>query len=178
MTSPWRKHVAKWKGCRRCPLADQRTMAVLARGRIPAPILFVGEAPGASEDVLGKPFAGPAGKLLDQIIEVALDGQYDYCITNLVACFPREAKEDGTHEPPDEAIAACRPRLEEMLELVRPSLVVCVGKLARKHLPKVEVPSVEILHPAAILRADVAQRGLLVQRAIVTLSDAVGEILD
>ncbi len=81
---------AKWKDCQRCKSSNSRTEIVLARGKVPAPILFIGEAPGASEDALGKPFIGPAGKVLDDIITVALDGQYDYALTNLVACYPPE----------------------------------------------------------------------------------------
>jgi len=180
MTSLYQRYVARWKNCRRCLLCSQRRRIVLARGRVPAPILFVGEAPGSSEDVLGRPFVGPAGHLLDSIIGQALDGQYDYALTNLVACYPREAKAVGVNEPPSEAIEACQPRLAEFIGICRPQVIVCVGDLASKNL---KLPSrgqgptvVGITHPAAILRMNVAQRGLVVQRCIVTIEEAASEI--
>jgi uracil-DNA glycosylase len=70
----WSAHVDDWKDCTRCPLHTVRSNVVLARGSIPCDILFVGEAPGRSEDALGKPFVGPAGILLDEMIEDALSG--------------------------------------------------------------------------------------------------------
>src|SRR6266852_6184221 len=133
--SLWTQHVERWKDCRRCPLWEQRTQVVLARGQIPCDLLFVGEAPGENEDLLGSPFVGPAGNLLDCIIKRSLMDHRDVWwrlgFTNLVACFPREAKVAGTNEPPDEAIMACRSRLTEFVEMAKPRLIVCVGSLAR-----------------------------------------------
>lgn len=171
------RHCQKWKNCKRCLLCKKRNRVVLARGMVPAPVLFVGEAPGASEDVLGKPFCGPAGKLLDQIIERAIDAQYDYALTNLVACIPIGADGNKMQEPPEEAIEACKSRLKEFVEMCKPKLIVDVGKLAAKWGPaKHGVDSIQIIHPAAILRMDVSQRGLAIQRSIVTISDAVDEL--
>ena len=183
--TPYRKHVMKWKDCRRCSLCKQRHRVVIARGRVPCNVLFIGEAPGVSEDALGKPFVGPAGKLLDKIIEqgmsitVVEDGEEDagvisHALTNLVCCFPREAKESGNHEPPEEAIEACAARLREFVELCNPDLVVRVGSLADKWAPDFpDSHQVSILHPAAVLRMDVSKKGLAIQRTIVALADAV-----
>lgn len=182
--TPYQKHKRKWSNCERCDLCQKRKHVVLARGRVPADILLIGEAPGASEDVLAKPFCGPAGKLMDHIINRALDGQ-SYCLTNLVACIPRGDGGKKIAEPPEYAIEECAPRLQEMIDLCSPYLIVCVGKLAVKWVTKLSAPSssahvahsyVEIIHPAAILRMDVSQKSLAIQRTIVTLADAVDEL--
>lgn len=176
MTTPYQKHVARWRKCTACPLATRRSKVVFTRGTLPCDVLFVGEAPGASEDVLGRPFVGPAGKLLDVILERALPAACRYAITNLVGCMPKdETNEKG--EPPEEAIKACRPKLQELLALARPKAVVCVGSLARKHTPEVRgTKRAELIHPAAILRMDVSQQGLAVQRCVVTLQNLCDDL--
>lgn len=185
--TPFQSHYRRWANCQRCLLSKQRQRICLARGTVPCDVLFIGEAPGSSEDALGKPFCGPAGHLLDQIIEQSLGrtqidvygedswGLYSYALTNLVACFPRQAKDAGVNEPPEEAIEACAPRLAEFVRLSRPKLIVLVGKLAEQWGPD-QPASISITHPAAILRMDVSQKGLAVQRAVVTIADAVEEI--
>lgn len=189
--TPYQRHVGKWKNCRRCLLCKTRKNVVIARGKLPCDVLFVGEAPGSSEDVIGQPFVGPAGHLLDKVIDqswrqaasIVQDGDEDrfydetrYCLTNLVACIPKDVGEKG--EPPEESIRACSPRLQEFIEDVAcPRLVVCVGRLSWEWCPRVAgVQYVQIVHPAAILRADVSQRGLMIQRSVVTLADALTEI--
>ncbi len=66
--SAWTDHVERWKDCTKCPLHTQRSNIVIARGQLPADVVFIGEAPGAIEDGTGLPFKDPAGALLDQII--------------------------------------------------------------------------------------------------------------
>lgn len=191
----WQAHVAKWKDCTRCPLSTGRSKVVLARGKIPCDILFIGEAPGESEDVIGSPFVGPAGKLLDNIIEESIymhAPSWRLGFTNLVACIPRG--EDGTgkaEEPDAKCIKACSGRLAEFVNLAQPQLVVLVGSLARKHIPGQStfgsnltwlrngqyLKFCEISHPAFILRANVAQQGLLIQRCQVALTNAVEELI-
>jgi len=171
----YQQHKRKWANCSRCLLHKQRRRIVLARGTIPCNVAFVGEAPGASEDCLGKPFCGPAGHLLQVVINQSLEG-CSYLLTNLVACFPREAKEAGDNEPPDDAIKACAPRLVELIEMAKPGLVVLVGKLARKRIPWECVDErgwCEIIHPAAILRMDLSQRPLAIKRCIATIRGAL-----
>ena len=179
--TPYQRHCKKWKKCLRCKLCSSRNKVVLARGIIPAEILFIGEAPGTSENALGRPFVGPAGKLLDRIIEQSIDGQYDYAITNLIACIPLDSEKNKLPEPPKDSILACRPRLAEFVGLVNPKLVVFVGKLATEHARGVEnscrlTKTIHIIHPAAILRMDLSQKGLAVKRSIVTIEDAVDEL--
>lgn len=171
--------------CQSCPLCDQRRNMVFARGRVPAPLLLVGEAPGASEDTLGIPFIGPAGKLLDKILNMALDGQMDYAITNLVCCFPRDAKATPNHQPPRESIQACSARLADFIVLCQPQVIVTVGSLSDKWLPYVldrwvedwDGVLVSIIHPSAVIRMDESQQSLAVRRCVATLEDVVAKIL-
>ena len=102
--TPYQRHKAKWKDCNGCELARQRKRVVLVRGYLPCQVLFIGEAPGSSEDLLGKPFIGPAGKLFDRILAESLPQGCRFALTNLVGCFPREAKRAGINAPPKAAI--------------------------------------------------------------------------
>lgn len=176
--TPYKKHKAKWSNCRECVLHETRKRVVLARGKFPAPILFIGEAPGVSEDIIGKPFVGPAGKLLDRIIELGIDGQYDYVMTNLVACIPKGDDGSKTGEPSKECIFSCLPRLEEFIKLCKPRAIISVGRLAGNFIPnnfgyaRADLFT-EITHPAAILRMDVSQKGLAIKRCVVILEDVV-----
>ena len=192
--TPWQSHKQKWSTCTQCSLCSSRRSVVLARGHIPADILFVGEAPGASEDVLGLPFTGPAGHLLNGIIEASGATEYRYALTNLVACIPRGEDYEKTTEPPRESIKACEPRLVEFVRICKPRLIVCVGALAKKHIhgqAQFALPHehdqphwldgepmlfTDITHPAAILRSNVAMRGLMVQKATVVLAEAVSQL--
>ncbi len=177
--TPWQQHVKQWKDCQKCPLCTQRKLIVLARGSIPCELLFVGEAPGDSENLIGQPFVGPAGKLLDRIIEAALLGEGPtMAFTNLVACYPKEAKDAGENEPDRKEIEACRPRLEQFIKLCSPRLIVAVGKLAEAWLPEVEAHTTVITHPAAILRMSIAQKDFAFQKCIITIRTAVEEVWD
>ena len=183
-------HVDEWRTCTRCNLHKSRNKVCLARGSIPADILFVGEAPGESENIIGRPFVGPAGQLLDHIIRHSVPSDLTYCITNLVGCIPYEddsGKRGKAGQPSYESIEACAPRLQSFIEIVHPSLIVCVGSLARDHLdPKfqnfVKIPAsiatVAIKHPAALLRINVVIRGLMIQTAIVTIQNAIEAVQD
>jgi len=180
--SPWKKHKEKWSACQECDLCGRRNKVVLARGKLPCDILFIGEAPGVSEDVLGKPFVGPAGKLLDDIIEGAIPFSMKLAFTNLVACIPKG--EDGVkvHEPPEESIRACFDRLEEIIKIAKPHAIVCVGKLAAKWIPSQfgfwdAEYFTEIIHPAAILRLDLSQKGLAIQRTEQVLAKVAESIV-
>jgi len=103
-------------------------------------------------------------------------------MTNIVGCIPREAKRTTDHRPPDDAIKACSPRVTDFIDMCQPRLVVAVGKLAatwldqdRKHGIRfvTRVPIFEIAHPASILRTNIAGQGLAIQRATITLRNAV-----
>lgn len=182
-------HKEKWKWCRGCNLCNGRQSVVLARGTIPCDVLFVGEAPGESEDTLGKPFIGPAGKLLDEMIEESIEGLFTTeadgdeheirtAFTNLVACIPRNP--EGSTIPPDKTqIIACATRLSEFVNLTKPKLIVCVGKLAKEWLDADNSEGIgiaSIIHPAAILRSPVSQRSLEIQNTVRVLRDSMEEI--
>lgn len=184
--TPYQRFCEKWQGGCGSGLCE-KARRVYARGRIPCDVLFVGEAPGESENVLGVPFAGPAGFLLDRIVAQSI-GEVHYPITvgfaNLVCCIPRESDGNKAAEPDDKEIKACGPRLVEFINLCKPRLIVCVGAMARDWLdPKVrprvdipkEIPQVDITHPAAILRANTASQGMLVRRCILTVRNAVDQ---
>lgn len=172
------QHRLNWQGCTACDLHCHRKRVVLMRGYCPAPVLFIGEAPGESEDVLGRPFIGPAGHLLDNLIERAGIPEDHCAFTNLIACIPRDNEDAKLITPPKFAIDACRPRLEECVRLVKPKLIVMVGKEAEQHTPFHEgIYQVGIVHPAYILRAHVAQRGLLEQRCVIGMEEAYEEAM-
>lgn len=180
--SKYQQHVAKWQDCQLCKLCVNRTNIVLGKGKIPCDALFVGEAPGASEDILSVPFVGPAGKLLDEIIRQSGAEKYRLAFTNLVACIPLDdSGEDKLVAPPLESIRACKDRLVEFVQLANPKMIVCVGALAAKWCPEFlnkKLVYVNIVHPAAILRGNLAQRGLSIQRAVVILSTAIEDHLE
>jgi DNA polymerase len=172
-------HIERWHDCHLCPLHKGRTQVVITRGTIPCDLLFIGEAPGESEDANGIAFYGPAGKLLDRIIDRALcDFALRCAFANLVGCIPREEGVYGKlEEPPDESIKKCSPRLREFIGICNPRMLILVGKLAGKWVER-SLPVVEIQHPSAILRANIAQKGLLIQKAEVTLHSAVEDFLE
>lgn len=152
---------------------------VFGRGKLPCRILFVGEAPGDSEDVIGKPFVGPAGRLLDKTIITTLGEDISIAFTNLVSCIP---KEDGEkREPTKEEILACGERLLEFYGMASPEYVVTVGTLSDKWVPKIlehdEDKTISIYHPAYILRLPITQRGLAQQRNESILLD-LAEVLN
>ena len=185
MISLHQQHIKKWDDCKLCTLCETRNKMVFARGQVPCDVLFVGEAPGESENVLGRPFVGPAGQLLDVIIRKALPDTMKIALTNLVCCIPRDADGSKTSEPEDVSIIACSERLKEFVKIADPKLLVAVGTLARdwltpgyKYSIKIHktIRLIDIVHPAAILRANVAQRGMAIQRAVVKLATAVDDL--
>ena len=184
--SPYKKHVERWKDCQECTLCHGRSKVIIARGQVPCDVLFIGEAPGVSENVLGKPFVGPAGQLLDRIIFKAfkgIDKLLTYALTNLVGCIPLDETGNKAGQPDDAEIMACAPRLQEFYALCKPRLVVCVGQLAEVWIDFVipsrqedEVPVIHIAHPAYIIRANYAQQGLMEQRCVVQISTALEDL--
>lgn len=156
--------------CTACELYKRGTQTVFGEGRRKAPIMMVGEQPGNDEDLAGRPFVGPAGKLLDRALaEAALDRD-DIYITNIVKHFKWKPQgKRRIHDKPSAAeIEACRPWFEAELELVQPEVVVCLGATAAqallgrrfritvdrgKFLPSARAPRVfATVHPSALLR--------------------------
>lgn len=182
--SQWQAHVQKWKGGCGSHVCSSANKVVLAKGKIPCDVLFVGEGPGRSEDVVGRPFVGPAGQLLDLIVERSIPKDVRVAFTNMVCCIP--INEHGeVEEPSDDQVESCQERLEELMQIANPKLIVCVGKISQswleqgyRHSFKVPtgVKQINITHPAAILRANLAVKGLMVQRSVVTIRTAIEEI--
>jgi len=118
--------------CTACHLYKRATQTVFGEGPKNAPIMLVGEQPGDYEDVAGKPFVGPAGKIMDRALEEAgIDRSHVY-VTNAVKHFKWEPRgKRRIHKKPNSReIAACRPWLEAELRLVKPKLLVCLGATA------------------------------------------------
>lgn len=120
------------EGCRACPLWEPATQTVFGEGPAGAPVMLVGEQPGDAEDIQGRPFVGPAGKLLDRALaELSIDRRRLY-VTNAVKHFkfvPR-GKRRIHQKPGSSEIRACGPWLERELALVQPRLVVLLGATA------------------------------------------------
>ena len=118
--------------CTACHLYKRATQTVFGEGPKCAPIMLVGEQPGDYEDVGGKPFIGPAGKIMDQALEEAGIDRRKVYVTNAVKHFKWEPRgKRRIHQKPNaREIAACRPWLEAELRLVKPKLLVCLGATA------------------------------------------------
>ena len=118
--------------CTGCDLYKHATQTVFGEGSVHAPLLFVGEQPGDQEDLAGKPFVGPAGKILDKALAESGIARRDVYVTNAVKHFKWEPQgKRRKHKKPSAAeIAACRPWLEAETQLVKPRVVVCLGVTA------------------------------------------------
>ncbi|CAM8622458.1 COG1573 Uracil-DNA glycosylase [Oxalobacteraceae bacterium] len=126
----WDELEATIRECARCGLCRGRTHAVPGIGARNASWLFVGEGPGRNEDLAGEPFIGPAGKLLDNMLKsLQLARGVDTYIANIVKCRPVDA--DGRDRPPVlSEVATCRPFLERQIDLIKPTVIVALGKTA------------------------------------------------
>src|SRR3954467_4920395 len=158
-------------GCRGCDLYEGATQTVFGEGLKKAKVMFVGEQPGDREDIEGKPFVGPAGRMFDKaLVEAGIDRSEVY-VTNVVKHFKYTMRgKRRIHQRPDaEQIAACRPWLEAELGQGRPQVLVCLGAPAAKALlgPRFKVTqqrgafveselaplATGTVHPSSILRA-------------------------
>jgi DNA polymerase len=122
--------------CRACPLWEKGTQTVFGSGMASAKVVFVGEQPGFEEDLAGKPFVGPAGKLLDKaLVQAGIPREQAY-VTNVVKHFKWEPKgQQHIHKKPNaKEIGACRPWLEAELDLIKPQVLVCLGATAAQAL--------------------------------------------
>ena len=123
-------------GCRACDLWGRGTQTVFGEGARGAEVMLVGEQPGDKEDVSGRPFVGPAGRVLDDGLEAAGIDRSEVYITNVVKHFKWEERgKRRIHKKPNVAeITACRPWLEAEIEVTRPRVVVCLGSTAAQAL--------------------------------------------
>ena len=157
--------------CKACDLWERGTQTVFGEGARHAEVIFVGEQPGNEEDLAGKPFVGPAGRLLDDaLIEAGIDRTQSY-VTNVVKHFKWEPRgKRRIHKKPNtREIVACRPWLEAEISLLKPTIIVCLGATAAQSLlgPQFRVTKqrgqfiestlapyiVATVHPSSILRA-------------------------
>ena len=120
---------------------------VVYRGSIPAPIAFVGEAPGREEDERGEPFVGRSGKLLDRWLAAMGLSPGQVLITNVVRCRP-----PLNRPPTEEEAAACRPHLDALLAMAHPRAVVALGRSADRRLAAMGIAHLFIYHPSYYVR--------------------------
>jgi len=158
--------------CTACPLYARATQTVFGEGARHAPLMLVGEQPGDREDLAGRPFVGPAGVLLDRVLDDAGIDRERIFVTNVVKHFKwRPSGKRRLHDRPNAAeVRACRPWLDLELEIVRPELLVALGATAAQAIlgrdfritdqrgkviqPPAPLPRViATFHPSAILRA-------------------------
>lgn len=148
--------------CQKCDLAKTRNNIVFGSGDINSKILFVGEGPGQQEDLTGLPFVGRSGKLLDELLqEINLSREKIY-IANIVKCRP-----PGNRDPLPEEIAACINYLRWQFKIIKPKIMICVGRIAAQKIIKTDFrvtqehgkwfnkKNIDIMgtfHPAALLR--------------------------
>jgi uracil-DNA glycosylase len=165
------------RACTMCPLHERATQTVFGEGTAPAELMLVGEQPGDHEDQAGRPFVGPAGRILDEALAQAEIDRAQLFVTNAVKHFKWKAKgKRRIHVRPDVAeITACAPWLDREVALVRPRTIVALGATAVRALlgrtatiaslrgtvqtSRFEVPLVVTVHPSAIVRLrDAAER--------------------
>ena len=125
MKISWSDFVEQCNTCEACPLAKTRKNVVIYRGSAVAPIMFVGEGPGATEDEQGLPFVGQAGRLLQLLLDAQGFSPKDFHIANVVKCRPPENR-----VPTDAEAAACKKLLGTQILLCKPKIIVLLGKTA------------------------------------------------
>jgi uracil-DNA glycosylase family 4 len=161
--APWARLRQEVRECTRCPLHLTRTQGVFGVGPERCDWLVIGEAPGAEEDRRGEPFVGAAGQLLDAMLKaIGLDRTSNVYIANVLKSRP-----PGNRDPKPEEVAACRPFLERQIALLRPKIMLAVGRIAAQNLLGTDsplgrlrgqvhrfgaTPLVVTYHPAYLLR--------------------------
>jgi uracil-DNA glycosylase len=148
--------------CSKCPLSQTRNSFVFGRGLPEADFVIVGEAPGSEEDQQGEPFVGPSGQLLDKMLAAIGFARGEAYICNIVKCRP-----PGNRDPKTQEVAACIPYLRQQIQLIKPKLILAVGRVAGKTLLQNEstlremrgschsydgIPLMVTYHPSALLR--------------------------
>lgn len=163
MADRWEELEKRCQDCRECSLCETRTNVVFGDGSRTAEIMFVGEGPGAHEDEQGVPFVGKAGQLLDDMLAIiGLDRTMVY-IANIVKCRPPQNR-----DPQPAESEACMPWLREQFRLLKPKIVVCLGRIAAQRMIRKDFSVTKehgqlyekggilfmgTFHPAALLRS-------------------------
>lgn len=153
---------SKISGCLKCALGSTRKNFVFGVGNPNTKLVLIGEAPGADEDEQGEPFVGRAGQLLNKILAAVQLRREDVYICNILKCRP-----PNNRDPLPEEVKACEPFLKKQLEIIRPKLILCLGRIAAQTLLKTNATLTELrnnvyeyegikvlvtFHPAALLR--------------------------
>lgn len=148
--------------CKRCQLSATRNNVVFGTGNEHSNIMFIGEGPGYHEDMEGEPFVGAAGQLLDKMLAAINLTRKDVYIANIVKCRP-----PNNRDPLPEEQTACIPYLREQFKIIRPNIIVCLGRIAAKAIitpdfritksrgiwyNKAGVEIIATYHPSALLR--------------------------
>lgn len=159
----WQELKAEVAACRACPLHHSRTQTVFGVGCHHASWMIVGEAPGASEDQQGEPFVGPAGRLLTEMLRAIGLSREEVFITNILKCRP-----PNNRDPKPGEVDVCETFLERQIALVKPQIILAVGRIAAQNLLKTDtpigrlrgkahryrgIPVVVVYHPAYLLRS-------------------------
>ena len=163
MYDNWEELKSSCMGCQKCELAQTRTNLVFGVGNPNAEVLFIGEGPGEQEDLRGEPFVGRGGQLLDKMLAVVdLDRKKNIYIANIVKCRPPKNR-----DPKPEEQEMCIDWLRNQVKLIRPKIIVCLGRIAAARIIKPDIKITKehgqfiekngvlmmaMLHPAAILR--------------------------
>ena len=184
------------KNCQGCELFRRAAQTVFGAGPSHAALMLIGEVPGDQEDLQGKPFVGPAGRLLDEALQAAGIARHEVYLTNAVKHFKWEAR--GTRrlhaKPSSREIAACRPWLDAEIEAIGPKTIVCLGATAAqtllgksfrltKHLGELIESSASrrvmaTYHPSAVLRAPTeSERHRMRERLFHDLRTAVASLV-
>ena len=163
MYTNWEDLKIACESCEKCELCQTRTNVVVGVGNPNAEVMFIGEGPGENEDLQGEPFVGRAGKLLDKMLDaVDLDRYTNIYIANIVKCRPPKNR-----DPKPEEQEQCIDWLRAQVRLIRPNVIVCLGRIAAAKIIKPDIKITKehgmwfekggilmmpMLHPAALLR--------------------------
>ena len=163
MFTNWEELKNACENCQKCELCRTRHNVVVGVGSPTAEVMFIGEGPGENEDLQGEPFVGRAGKLLDKMLTaVDLDRNKNIYIANIVKCRPPQNR-----DPKPEEQEMCIDWLRNQVKLIRPKIIVCLGRIAAARIIKPDIKITKehgqfiekngvlmmaMLHPAAILR--------------------------
>lgn len=127
-------HVKHWQHCRACKIGTWAYKHCFGQGNIKATHMFIGEGPGVSEDALGIPFVGPAGRLLQKGLVLAGFEPAEWFLTNLVACRPTDRLGGSNRAPNAHEVSNCASRLEGIVRIVRPKHIIAVGSVPAGYL--------------------------------------------
>lgn len=156
-----------WQHCSKCSISEIAHKKVFPTGTFPCDVLYIGLAPGKTENVLGQPFVGKAGSILRAwIAETLKDLSYNGAITNLILCRPCDGLGMKNRDPSEKEIENCSQHLEEVLEIAKPKLIVLLGRVAKTVFHTTyngrfdEDKILDLYHPAYVLRSGGSKSGI------------------